>query len=50
MQDIRIGNLAVDDVDVLVIRSPLATSLLGMTFLRRLASYEVVDGRMILRW
>jgi len=50
VQDIRIGNLAVDDVDVLVIRSPLATSLLGMTFLRRLASYEVVDGRMILRW
>lgn len=47
---IRVGDLIVDDVDGAVVDAPLETSLLGMTFLDRLAGYEVEDGRLLLRW
>jgi len=30
--------------------APVATSLLGMSFLARLDGYEVRDGRLVLRW
>jgi len=47
---IRIGDLIVDDVEAAVVDAPLETSLLGMTFLDRLAGYEVQDGSLLLRW
>lgn len=47
---IRVGDLIVDDVEGAVVDAPLETSLLGMTFLDRLAGYEVEDGRLLLRW
>ncbi len=50
MREIRLGGIAVWDVEALVLPSGrLATSLLGMSFLRRLRGFEVAAGRMILR-
>ncbi len=50
LQEMRIGELELDDVDSTVVRSQISKSLLGMTFLSRLDSYEVVENRLILRW
>lgn len=48
--ELRIGSLELDDVDAAVIQAPMAISLLGMSALDRLDSYEVEGDRMILRW
>jgi len=37
-------------VDVAVNKAPMSTSLLGMTFLRRLDSFEVHGDQLTLRW
>ena len=50
LQEVRIGELELGDVDSTVVRSQISKSLLGMTFLSRLESYEVVENRLILRW
>ncbi len=50
LPDLRIGDLEIEDVRSSVIRAPLSTSLLGMTFLSRLESFEVRDEELILRW
>ena len=50
LQEVRIGELELDDVASTVVRSQISKSLLGMTFLSRLDSYEVVENRLILRW
>ncbi len=50
VRQIRIAGLIVDDLDVWVTRAPMPISLLGMTFLNRLASYEARSDRLILRW
>jgi aspartyl protease family protein len=50
VREIRIDNLVVDDVEVWITRAPLPISLLGMTFLKRMASYEAREDRLILRW
>jgi clan AA aspartic protease (TIGR02281 family) len=50
VREIRIGDLVVDDMEVWITRAPMPISLLGMTFLRRLASYEARSDRLILRW
>ncbi len=50
LREIRIDGLVVDDVEVWITRAPLPISLLGMTFLKRLASYEARGDRLILRW
>ncbi len=50
VREMRIGAIAVRDVEALVLPSGrLDTSLLGMSFLRRLRGFEVAAGRMILR-
>ncbi len=50
VREMRIGGITVRDVDALVLPSgSLDTSLLGMSFLRRLRGFEVAAGRMILR-
>ncbi len=50
LPELRIGDLEIEDVRASVIRAPLSTSLLGMTFLSRLESFEVRDEELILRW
>ncbi len=50
LREIKIGQLTVRDVGALVGQRPMAVSLLGMNFLRRLDGYEVRDGRLVLRW
>jgi predicted aspartyl protease len=44
------GALELDDVAAVVLDTPLAMSLLGMTALQRLSSYEVREEHLILRW
>ena len=50
LREVRIGELELDDVDSTVVLSQISKSLLGMTFLSRLDSYEVLENRLILRW
>jgi aspartyl protease family protein len=47
---LRIGDLEIEDVRASVIRAPMPTSLLGMSFLSRLEGYEVGEEGLILRW
>lgn len=50
LRELRIGPIELDDVKAAVFPSPMGMSLLGMTALDRLHSYEVQGNRMILRW
>lgn len=50
IRELRIGQQSLYDLDAVVVDAPLEVSLLGMSFLRRLESYAVEDGRLILRW
>lgn len=50
LREVRIGQLSIRDVEATVARTSLPVSLLGMTFLNRLQSYEVRNGKMIMRW
>ncbi len=46
----RIGSVVVNDVEVLIMEPGASnTSLLGMSFLRKLKGYEVANGRLVLR-
>ena len=48
--EIRIGDITVRGVDALVLPpGRLGTSLLGMSFLKRLGGFEVAQGRLILK-
>jgi aspartyl protease family protein len=46
---IRIGQVEVENIEAMVLRDGLSQSLLGMTFLRELDSYEFRRGKLILR-
>ncbi|NEU10881.1 TIGR02281 family clan AA aspartic protease [Methylobacterium sp. BTF04] len=47
---IRVGTITVQAVDAVVMpRGRLATSLLGMSFLRRLSEFSMANGRLTLR-
>ncbi len=50
LREVRIGQLSIRDVEATVARTSLPVSLLGMTFLSRLQSYEVRDGKLVMRW
>jgi aspartyl protease family protein len=50
LRELRIGQLRLFDLEASVNGGPLPISLLGMSFLQRLTSYEVARGRLILRW
>ncbi len=50
LDSLRIGQLWVTDLEAWVNEAPMGISLLGMTFLQRLGSYEVRDGTLYLRW
>jgi aspartyl protease family protein len=45
-----VGPIAVDGFQLLVNKTPLSSSLLGMSFLDRLQSFRVEGDRLILRW
>ncbi|MBK8199473.1 MAG: TIGR02281 family clan AA aspartic protease [Acidobacteria bacterium] len=49
LASIRIGRVKVENVDAVILRTELEQSLLGMTFLGELNSYEVRQGQMIIR-
>jgi aspartyl protease family protein len=49
LREIRIGQLTVENVPGAVLEH-LDTSLLGMSFLRRLRSYRMADGRFTIDW
>ncbi len=50
LDEIVIDDLTVEAVEAAIVAKPMATSLLGMSFLARLDGYEVRDGRLVLRW
>ena len=50
LNDLRVEEIYLDDVNAIVNDAPMSISLLGMSFLSRLESYEVRNGHMILRW
>ncbi|MFN4183963.1 MAG: TIGR02281 family clan AA aspartic protease [Hyphomonas sp.] len=49
LDSIRIGRVEVEAVNAVVLRSDLEQSLLGMTFLSELNSYEFRKGQLIIR-
>jgi aspartyl protease family protein len=49
LREIRIGQLSVYDVPAAVLQN-LDVSLLGMSFLGRLQSYEMRDGKLTITW
>ena len=50
LPELRIGDLEIEDVRSSVILAPMSTSLLGMSFLSRLESFEVREEGLILHW
>jgi aspartyl protease family protein len=50
LRELRIGQFSLYDLEAAVNEAPIGISLLGMSFLERLAGYQVDDGRLILRW
>lgn len=49
LREIRIGQLELDDVPAAVMEN-LNVSLLGMSFLSRLQSYEMRNGKLTISW
>lgn len=50
IRELQVGQLTVRDVEAVVVPSGrLGTSLLGMSFLRRLGGFEIADNRLTLR-
>lgn len=49
LREVRIGQLSIYDVRAAVLRN-LKFSLLGMSFLSRLQSYEMRDGKLTINW
>ncbi|MFN7178097.1 TIGR02281 family clan AA aspartic protease [Hyphomonas sp.] len=49
LPSIRVGRVVIKDVPAVILRTELEQSLLGMTFLGELHSYEVRQGQMIIR-
>lgn len=49
-QRLEIGPIGFDDFKLAVNQAPMSSSLLGLSFLRRLQSFEHRDGQLILRW
>jgi aspartyl protease family protein len=49
LREVRIGQLSVYDVPAAVLEN-LNISLLGMSFLTRLQSYEMRDGKLTISW
>jgi len=50
LRSLRVGQLELYDLPASVGQQPSSVSLLGMSFLKRFASYEVRGERLILSW
>jgi aspartyl protease family protein len=50
LRSLRVGQLELYDLPASVGQQPSGISLLGMSFLKRLASYEMRGDRLILSW
>lgn len=50
LRELRIGQLALWRLEALVVEAPMPISLLGTSFLARLASWSVEGGRLYLYW
>lgn len=50
LREVRIGRMRVRNVRAAVNEAPMAISLLGNSFLSRLPSYQVRDGKLVMRW
>ena len=44
------GPITFSDVEVSINKAEMGSSLLGMAFLKRLKSYSVSGGKLVLRW
>lgn len=49
LEEVEIGNVTIAEVDALVIEAELENSLLGMSFLNQLSSFEFRKNAMIIR-
>ena len=49
LREVRIGPLSIENVPAAVIENP-DQSLLGMSFLKRLKSFEVREGSLTISW
>jgi aspartyl protease family protein len=50
VKNLSAGPIHFSDIDVSVNRVPMASSLLGMSFLRRMKSFEIKDRKLYLHW
>lgn len=50
LSSLTVGPLSFSDVDVAVNGAAMSSSLLGMTFLKRLKSFQFGDRKLVLRW
>ncbi len=47
---LSVGPVSFKDVPMQINRAPMSASLLGMTFFKRLDSFQIKDGKLYLRW
>jgi aspartyl protease family protein len=47
---LEVGKIRLSNVAMSINQAPMSTSLLGMTFLKRIDSFEIKDGQLILKW
>jgi len=47
--NVTVGSIAFTDVPMVINKAPMTSSLLGMTFLHRLESFQVRDGKLYLK-
>jgi aspartyl protease family protein len=47
---LEVGPIGFDEFKLAINQAPMSSSLLGLSFLRRLQSFEHRDGQLILRW
>jgi aspartyl protease family protein len=47
---LEVGPVRLEDVPMQVDQAPMSASLLGMTFFKRLESFQVKDGKLYMRW
>ena len=50
LRDVRLEQLSIDNVAAVVMEQPMAISLLGMSFLKRLNGYSIRDGVLTIEW
>jgi len=50
VENLSVGPIVFSNVEVAINKAPMGSSLLGMAFLKRLKSYSVSGGKLILRW